>query len=1144
MTISNNYDAFRKNNCLTDDDLYLYISGQGEAGKMDPIEAHLERCSSCRQDLAALLRILHPDTELTDLGISEPSRADLDQTIALVQKISRKESPSKKLFPRRFQWPVAAAAAVGIIVFSLWGFKYFNETRKSERFFLQAKAVLEQTYPGTSPSNLRLALPFGVTSTNRSDPGGESSRRAENLLFQALAIRENMVEAHLGLAFIYLNELKPARARNEFQKVLEIQKKNIQALIGRGVAQYEEAVQVPDPLQRSALLQGALNDFEEALKLDPGSMEARYNKIWTLFESGHHKEALKEIDLYLADDSGSIWAEGLKQLKIKMRATQISDVEDVVRSSAPTRNSIALKELAYQAPYQMPAAIKFAMTQSLELEQDAITNTHPNSEDFRWAAQIMETAYSESTGDTSFKAYFAFYGGLSPPQRAWKRRLDGEFQEINRLYRNSNFETVLTRSKSLKQQYTKLGDFWQLAALYHLCGNSLYLGESDFPATEAEFRKMLEIAERIHALDFKAKAIGSLAMIDGMQRKFDESIYYVNMLKALAQSHHLESLNTYAFIIRGNQLLRLGQLEKSLHEYSTALEMAYRTLDGVSIIQTLENLGLVMDGLGRFQEAKAYYSLALRWHEEFLKSRVIPDIPETFIRRLNLLHMQGILALRTNDFNSAEKFFNESLKSAKSGMNELKGRNYIGLAEVFLNTDRDRQAETMLEDATGVCALGQYPDLEWKTRFIKGRLLERSGQYRQAIHSFKEAIEILEHMRENIRLNELRRSFLTDRYDPFKTMVSLLYKHPVDERKALEFIDRAKSITLKEQLRLPDSITQFPNKKLRTDSDYTILEYFFADNELLIFLTRQGHVESVSRRISSLEISRQVKEYLESIRGNDGKTFDKISRRLYDELIAPFEKHALMDPSGILVILPDGPLHLLPFSGLQDPNGIFIVEKAPVAFAPSRSVFQHCLSLNRDMDFDNFHATLIDGSAGLPSAKAELVYLSILYGRNASILTPDDVPLFKQAVTRSEIVHFSGHAIDKQGQPVLLLQKHPKEVYLDCQSINTWKMPKASLVNLAGCSTGIGPLSEGEAPWGLIPAFLNAGSPSIIASLMPVDDSATRRLSCQFYELLRQGKSKARALQLAQISLLESARSSSHIKPQTWAPYVLVGNPQ
>jgi CHAT domain-containing protein len=231
-------------------------------------------------------------------------------------------------------------------------------------------------------------------------------------------------------------------------------------------------------------------------------------------------------------------------------------------------------------------------------------------------------------------------------------------------------------------------------------------------------------------------------------------------------------------------------------------------------------------------------------------------------------------------------------------------------------------------------------------------------------------------------------------------------------------------------------------------------------------------------------------------------------------------------------------------AGPPPPQGRFLIEKIPITFAPSRSILRHCLVSDGKKVGKNFSVTLIDGSADLPSAQNELAFLSRLYGRNASILTPRDLSIFKQTVAMSEIIHFSGHSIEVQGKPALLLRASPNEIYLDCQAISDCKMPRAYLVNLSGCSTGTGPLSEGESPWGLIPAVLNAGAPAIIASLMPVDDVSTERLNYRFYELLQKGVSKAKALQKAQIGLLDSARSSSDIEPQSWIPYILVGNPR
>jgi CHAT domain-containing protein len=1137
---------FPKEGCLVDEDLYHYVSKQGGAGTLGRMEAHLAQCASCRRNLADVLEILHPKDEKAAEEIPAPSRAELNRTIAIIKEVARKERPAAQHSSYHFRWPLAAAASIAIVALTFWGLKSFYEIRKSEDFFAQAENIMNQAFVDSSPSNLRLDLPFHSSATNRSVSDPESLHQAEILFSNALAYREGMVNAHLGLASIYLRESKLDRAREEFQRVLAIKKGNVQALIGRGVTQYEEVIQGADPLKRGPLLTGALGDFDAALKIVPDSSEALYDKIWTLFESGLHKEALQGIERYLSRDSNSIWAEELKALSVKIRATQIGDVLEDVRRFARERNKGALMELARQAPYQMPVAIMATFRRSVELDQASAMPNGPDSEDLRWAIDVMETVYRASTEDAGFKDLLAFHAGLSPPQRELKRTLDNKVAILDALYRKGQYADVLNGSSSLLSQYAKLQDFWQVAHVHQMRGNSYYLGKADFNAAEAESRKMLDMANRMNSVSFKARALGSLALACNAQSKFDTGIRYANELKSLAQAHNLKSSEIYGHMQLGALFGNMGQFEQSFHEYAAVLGMGYRLLYGLYIMGSLEHLATDADQLGRIQDAKFLYKWALQQQDDFLANGILKPALDLTLRRLNLLYEQGKLALRCGDFVSAESFFQKSLESMPSGMHELEGRNRLGLAEIYLHANRYPEAEKMVEQVMTLNAYSQYPELEWQAHSLKGQLLEHTGHHDEALDSLRQAMAALESLRRNIPSGNLRQSFFADRFDPFKTMVSMLHASSKEDRNVLEYIDRAKSMTLREYLHMSELTSTSHENSINSKQkipDYPIVEYFFVDAGLLILFTRGEHIECISQKVSKEELSSQIHEWLESIKKNDTKHFTGMARRLYDELIAPVEKYIFTDSSETLIFLPDGPLHLLPLAGLLDPQGHFLIEKTPVAVAPSRSVFGHCMVVGRKGPVENLHATLIDGSAGLSCAQKELAYLSRLYGRNAWILASKDRSAFKQSVAHAEVVHFSGHAIEMQGKPVLLLRNSPNEV-LDCQTIAAWKMPQSYLVNLAGCSTGIGPLAEGESPWGLIPAFLNAGAPAIVASLAPVDDASTERLNCRFYELLQEGVGKARALQKAQIALLNSARSNSNIRPQSWIPYILIGNPQ
>jgi CHAT domain-containing protein len=1142
--ISFRFRDLRKGKCLTDEDLYRYVSGDGKTETLSRVEAHFVTCPECRQNLASLIEILGPESGQQEVA-AEPSRLELERTLELIRSTSRKEESAEHHLSYRLRWPIAAAAAIGFTVFSLLGFKHLYEKNKSEAFLNQARAMLEQSYTGTSPGNLRLDLPFQSTASNRKGPDTDNLRPAENLFFQALAVRENMTEARLGLGYIYLAESKYLRAKDEFQTVLKSQKADIRGLIGRGVTQYELAIQGADPLQRNELLKSALEDFDAVLRIHPESAEAQYNKIWALYESGLQKESLRQIDAYLTRDPNSIWARKLKGLAIRIQATAENAVDAMVEKAACERDRSTLLELAKQVPHLMPGAIWNAMRRSLLPDQKSVSNKTPDSEDRQWAATLLEAGYSESTGDHSFGDLINFYVGLSPPEKEIKRALDQEFQSVVQLYQAGSFDLALHRSKSLESRFLNIKDYWPLLNLYHLRGNCLHTGKADFRSAESEYRKMNRMAERLHAPFFRAKALYSLAMILGEQREFDRGLVYANLTRDLATEYKLALMQVSACAALGNQYQLLGQFEQALQEYTAALSLAYPMLGGVNIIKILEETGSIMGQLGRIKQAEAYFQLAIQQEDNLSRDGALRKIPPPSLRHLNLLSRQGELALRTGDLSDAESFFRKSLDSCLPEMHELKARNWIGLTEISLRRKQIGEAESMLKPAIAATVSGQYPEIEWQTKFMKGKILQETGFHQEALLNFRESVRSLERLRQLVDLSELRQSFLIDRFDPFKAVISLLSQSPGAEQELLNFMDRAKASTLKEGLaHLNSDDESRGNFSFGKETGFTSVEYFFAKDRMLILATGNGDIRVFAQNVAVDSMQRKVSEFRECIRKNDSPKFLNLARQLYDQLISPVEAFLAHHPSETLIVMPDGPLHLLPFAGLQDSAGRFLIEKTPVAYAPSRSIFRHCLSLGRKTSTDRNGLLLIDGSGGLPNAQQELAYLSSLYGKNAFMLSAGDMPMSIPLLERTSIFHFSGHAAVRQGRPVLILQRLPKEIILDCSTIRSWKMPKSRLINLAGCSTGIGPVADGEAPWGLIPAFLDAGTSAVVASLMDVDDASARTINCRFYDQLQKGSGIARALQIAQIALLQSVRSGADVKPQSWIPFVLLGNPQ
>ena len=98
-------------------------------------------------------------------------------------------------------------------------------------------------------------------------------------------------------------------------------------------------------------------------------------------------------------------------------------------------------------------------------------------------------------------------------------------------------------------------------------------------------------------------------------------------------------------------------------------------------------------------------------------------------------------------------------------------------------------------------------------------------------------------------------------------------------------------------------------------------------------------------------------------------------------------------------------------------------------------------------------------------------------------------------------------------------------------------------MTLSACETGLGTYSSGEGIMSLGRAFLESGAKSCLITLWSVDDKSTAEIMTSFYENLRSGDEKDKALHKAKIDYVRNAdpvRSS----PYYWAGFILIGDTQ
>jgi CHAT domain-containing protein len=297
--------------------------------------------------------------------------------------------------------------------------------------------------------------------------------------------------------------------------------------------------------------------------------------------------------------------------------------------------------------------------------------------------------------------------------------------------------------------------------------------------------------------------------------------------------------------------------------------------------------------------------------------------------------------------------------------------------------------------------------------------------------------------------------------------------------------------------------------------------------------------------------------------------------RLGALLLKPAEK--LIARADRLVVVPDGPLHLIPFAALIPPSASeYLVETKPIHVVSSATVFAELKKRRRprphvrlvafgDPDYSAAPRTqvafadrpddrlsLLRGFDlhALPSARREVQELGRLFGQAASLFLGGDATeeRAKAVAGEASMLHFACHGMLNEDAPLdsSLALSMPADWKPGRENglLQAWEILEqvridADLVTLSACNSALGQDSSGEGLLGLTRAFQYAGARTLLASLWEVNDRSTAELMSRFYTHLRAGRTKDAALRAAQMEMI---RGTTHAHPSRWAPFEVLGD--
>ncbi len=577
-----------------------------------------------------------------------------------------------------------------------------------------------------------------------------------------------------------------------------------------------------------------------------------------------------------------------------------------------------------------------------------------------------------------------------------------------------------------------------------------------------------------------------------------------------------------------SQKMRLALLRGSFQQ---AIDFGLQALEQYNVLwESYFGLGKVLEKKDQLQKAISCYKKSIELIDH-VRSRIVLDIQKAGYVRNKLKVYESLIGLyykiykRNNSAELIAEMFHISEKAKSRALLDAFGASEVDIREKLDPNLSAREKEISESISNNLMILLKGSISENERNKVEQRILAAEDEYTELISSMRV---------ENPELAE---------------MVS------------------------------PNPYSLDQVKQTLLDKNTILIEYYLGEEQsFLFFVSKLGvHMSELPPRAA---IRNSIKAYLKILAEPPRHKYEgeQAASRLFMELLSPVFFNVPNNISHI-VIIPDGALFYLPFETLisDTPKPDHLINKYSISYMPSASSLSFLKKLNGKirskkelLAFGNpnyFRRTvqgikldktpahiLLELYKGLNYDFSPIPYSEKEVKKASQFFKKKDVDIFlkyeaTERVLKSllledyKIIHFACHGFLDEVFPfrsalVLSLGNDSKEDgFLQVREIYNLRM-KAELVVLSACQTGRGRLEYGEGVLGLPRIFFYAGARSVLSTLWSIGDKPTAIFMEFFYEHLSRGYSKAEALRLAKLRMIDSKYSH----PFYWAAFVLNGD--
>jgi CHAT domain-containing protein len=1092
-------------------------------------------------------------------------------------EINEKEGGFVSFFKNMFSPLPVTLLAVGVLILAggiTWSFIKNSSPPGGDKTVL---AALNKAHEKERPFESRISgfdyAPANNLRGNSKDKVNSIELNLAENVALTNASKNPSAENFYALGQVYLAEKKFDEAIKEFQKAQKLAPENAEVSSDLGAALLEESkLQPPDAGgKKLELTTQALEAVEKALQLNPKQTSAQFNKALCLQALTSTEKARKAWQEYLELDPGSKWAdEARRNLESLDSSKPQSKTKDEILREFLTSYRSRDDDKAWQISNNTREIVKGKLIPQ-QLAFLFLTAEGEEKKEYLQAFKYAAELEKQKRGDPFFSDIAQVYAGSSAGQQSVLKKAHESLQAGFNLYLEdkyqasyesfSNAEALFEQSGSERE--AKYSRYWAAFCRYNM---------SDLAQHKKVLEELAAYCEKNNYKWFLAEIYVWLGVNAEEATEYSKAIEYhkkaVRLSEEISDIYNLEKTLT----ILADEYAKVKQYQSALKSLQKSLSLADEFPE-TSLRQKWRNFNT---GAIVFYNLK-YYSASIAFETEAQAISEETD-DKTFIREANL--NLGIIHGRQGKYREAIEYVNKSREAAESLTEEETREKY--LAAVYTQLGNFKR---LSGDCAGAVeeygkavqfSAATYKPEEYTAR--KNRLLCYAAQNDDAVlqPEITQVLDLFEQNRRKITEEASRNTFFDNEQDVYDLAIKYEFGKG-DYRRAFNYSETSRSRSLldllkngaqisggESEIKLPEIAEPLPLDAIRQTmpDESQIVQYSVLDDKVLIWLISKNDFAVFSSPVSANALNEKISAYLDFVldgtKESSGDEERNLSKELYQILISPVI--GKLDAKKEIAFVPDKFLFRLPFQALLSPEtDKFLVEDFTGFYSPSANVFAISSAKAKKVSVDSKESLLAVGNPAfdkksfpdlpdLPGAEKEARAITAFYpGAEPLIGKNAGKGEIKLRLPKADIVHFAGHYIVNDTSPMrsfLLAAGEGDQAVLSnfelMKEISTTS-PRAKLIILSACQTGVERYYNGEGMIGASRVFLGMGIPLVIASQWQVDSEATESLMTKFhYYRKKENLTSAAALRQAQRDLL-AGQKEDFKKPFYWAAFAPIG---